>query len=407
MPDPLSLDGSYYGLHNTGAVGSRDHFGFGVQFSAPLFSKLNLMAAGRYDSYKCSSTTAGKFTFNAGLEYRPISSLLLRGSVGTGFRAPDLAYLYARVSGSSSGGTDYYLCRRDEPASAPDFFDNGKNSDVVFYGRSHGSTALKVETSASYTAGLVFAPIKALEITVDYHNIKLNNKVEYEDSDALLRREADCRLGQTVGGQLVSVNSPQCQQVISQVVRNSPTDMTNPSGIICVFVLPINAAMDRSSGIDVNAHYLLSTDRIGNFDFNLGFTDVFTYTIQLNAGGTVDNELNDWYNYAIPGNKASYSAAWIIGDFTTTVPGSRIGGLPNYAATERLGATSIYNGSLSYRFTKRSVSTFVVDNLFDKKPGNQDSPWINYPYHASRWFNPTGGEFFIEANYRFGGSEGP
>ncbi len=25
-PDPLSLDGSYFGLHNTGAVGSRDHF---------------------------------------------------------------------------------------------------------------------------------------------------------------------------------------------------------------------------------------------------------------------------------------------------------------------------------------------------------------------------------------------
>ena len=27
MSDPLSLDGTYFGLHNTGAVGSRDHYG--------------------------------------------------------------------------------------------------------------------------------------------------------------------------------------------------------------------------------------------------------------------------------------------------------------------------------------------------------------------------------------------
>ncbi len=61
----------------------------------PVLSKLSLTAAGRYDSYSYSGNTSGKFTYNAGLEYRPISSLLLRGSVGTGFRAPDLAYLYA------------------------------------------------------------------------------------------------------------------------------------------------------------------------------------------------------------------------------------------------------------------------------------------------------------------------
>ncbi len=406
VPDPLSLDGSYFGLHNTGAVGSRDHFGFASELRAPIFSKLTVNVAGRYDSYKYSGNTSGKFTYNAGLEYRPFNSLLLRGSVGTGFRAPDLAYLYAGLSGSSSDDTDYYLCRRDEPSTGPDYADC-KHSDVDFNGRSHGSTALKDETSTSFTYGLVFAPIKAVQITLDYYLIKLENEVEYQSSDTILREEADCRLGQTIGGAPVNINSALCQQILTQVVRNSPSDVGNPSGITSVLVLPINAAVDRTSGIDFNAHYLLSTDRIGNFDFNLGFTDVLTHTIQLFPGDPVNNELTDWYYYVIPRNKASYSAAWSIGNFTATVHGSRIGGLPNYDGTERLGPTSVYNASLNYRFTERGALTLIVDNLLDKKPGNGDTTWTSYPYYPSRWFSPIGRAFFLEASYRFGGSDGP
>ena len=88
--DPQSLDGTYYGLHNTSAVGSRDHYGFGAEINVPVFSKLNVTGATRFDSYKYSSTTSGKVTYSLGLEYRPIQSLLVRGSYGTGFRAPDL-----------------------------------------------------------------------------------------------------------------------------------------------------------------------------------------------------------------------------------------------------------------------------------------------------------------------------
>ena len=403
-PDPLSLDGSYFGLHNTGAVGSRDHFGFGAELSVPVFSTLTVTGAGRYDSYKYSGTTAGKFTYNAGIEYRPVSSLLLRGSVGTGFRAPDLAYLYAGLSGSSSDGTDYYLCRRDEPASGPDYFDNCSNGDVDFNGRSHGSTALKDETSTSFTYGLAFEPIKTLQVTVDYYQIKLNNEVEYQDSDTILREEADCRLGQTTGGAPVDVNSALCQQVISQVVRNSPTAASNPSGITSVLVLPINAAVDRTSGIDFNAHYQLGIGNFGRLDFNLGITDVLTHTIQLFAGDPVVNELTDWYDYVIPRNKASYAVAWSIGDFTTTLHGSRLGGLPNYDGTARLGSTSVYNASLNYRVSSRGALTLIVDNLFDAEP-IKDPTWTSYPYYPSRWFSPVGRAFFLEASYRFGGHD--
>ena len=396
--DPLSLDGSYFGLHNTTAVGSRDHFGFGAEFNVPVFSQLTLTGAGRYDSYTYSGTTAGKFTYQSGIEYRPISSLLLRGSYGTGFRAPDLSYVYAGLSGSSSDGTDYYLCRRDEPATGPDYFDNCSNGDVDFNGRSHGSTALKDETSTSFTYGFVFEPIKSLQITADYYNIKLMNEVEYQSSDSILRAEADCRLGPP---ELAA--SQECQQVESQVVRNSPTALSNPEGITSVLVLPINAAVDHTSGIDVSAHYTLNTDHIGKFDFSLAYTEVLTHTIQYFAGDPVTNELTDWYDFVIPRNKASYAVAWSIGDLTTTVHGSRLGGLPNYDGTQRLPSTSLYNASLNYRFTPRGSLTFIVDNVLDSKP-LRDPTWTSYPYYSGNWFSPIGRAFFLEVSYRIGGN---
>ena len=328
----------------------------------------------------------------------------MRGSYGTGFRAPDLTYLFAGLSGSSSGGTDYYLCRRDEPDTGPDFVDNCSNGDVGYNGRSRGSTALKDETSKSFTYGLVYSPTKALQITADYYLIKLSNEVEYQSSDAVLREEADCRLGQDTAGQPVDIGSALCQQVLSQVVRNSPNAASNAEGITSVLVLPINAAVDRTSGIDVNARYLLDAGRFGSFNFNLGFTNVLTHTIQLFAGDPVVNELTDFYNYVIPRNKASYSVGWNIGNLTTTLHGSRLGGLPNYDGSVRLAPTSVYNASANYRFNPRASMTFIVDNLFDTKP-KRDATWTAYPYYASRWFSPVGRAFFVQFSYRFGGTE--
>ncbi|MBS0377647.1 MAG: TonB-dependent receptor [Proteobacteria bacterium] len=398
--DPLSLDGSYYGLHNTGAVGSRDRYGLGVEFNAPLTSMLTATAATRLDSYKYSSTTSGKVTYNAGLEFRPIRSLLLRASYGTGFRAPDLSYLYAGPSGSSSDDTDYWWCRLNQPETGPDF-SSCDRSDVDYNGRSHGSTALKDETSTSFTYGVVFSPLPTLQVSVDYYRITLKNEVQYQQSDQILRQEADCRLGQTPSGQPVDINSAGCQAAISQVARTGVSTTPNLSQVITsVLVLPINAAEDRTSGIDVKAHYQLGAGRAGIFDFDFGLTDVLTHTIQYYPGDPVDDELTDLYNWVIPRYKANASIGWTLGPLTTTLYGSRLGGLPNYAGTERLGPTSLFNASATYRFTPDAVLTLTCNNLFDTRP-QKDDTWTSYPYYSSNWFSPVGRSFFAEFSYHF------
>ncbi len=57
----------------------------------PLVHDVDLTLAGRYDHY---SDFGGTFNANYGLEWRPHSSLLFRGSHGESYRAPDLYSLY-------------------------------------------------------------------------------------------------------------------------------------------------------------------------------------------------------------------------------------------------------------------------------------------------------------------------
>lgn len=396
--DPMSLDGSYYGLHNTDAVGSRSHAAIGYEFSVPVFSQLTVTTAGRYDRYNYSDTGAGKFTYALGLEYRPIESLLLRGSYSTGFRAPDLSYLYAGMSGSSSGGTDYYQCRLANPQPGYDCTDDS-DYDASYNGRSHGSTTLKDETSKSFTYGVVFAPTLNFDVSADYYRIKINNEVVYQASDTILREEADCRLGQ------LDINSEFCQQVISQVVRNSPTAAFNPDGITSVLVLPINAAIDQTSGVDLNAHYRLDAQRFGTFDFNFGATYVIMHKTQLGVDSPVDNQLTDLYYYLIPRTKANASVTWNYHDFTTTLYGSRLGGIPNYDGTQRMGPTFLYNATFGYKVAPGINVSLIVDNLFDARPP-RDTTWTSYPYYSRNWFSAVGRAYYVQMSLKFGGKHG-
>ncbi len=399
--DPLTLSGGYYSLGNVSATGSRNHAGAGLELKVPLLEQLTANAATRFDRYSYSDTSSSKATYSFGIEYRPFRSLLLRGSYGTGFRAPDLAYLYAGLSNSSSGGTDYYQCRLNEPDTGPDFTNNCSLGDVGFNGRSNGNHTLKDETSKSLTGGLVWAPTRDLEFTVDYYRIELTDEVTLQSSDTLLREEADCRLGVTTDGTPVNTQSALCQQVLGQIVRNPADAFSNPNGITSVMVLPINAAVEKTSGIDFSAHYGFRAGAAGRFDLKASLTDVLTHTIQLHAGDAIDNELTDYYYYVIPHYKAAYSVAWTLGRYTTTLFGTRIGGLPNYDGTERLAPTNKFNASLHVDLGHDSALTLVVDNLFDTKP-QKDPSWSSYPYYASSWFDSIGRSFYAQWAMHFG-----
>ena len=189
--------------------------------------------AGRYDRYSFAGRSDGKFTYNGGLEWRPVTQLLLRANHATSFRAPDMNYIYqARGNGYYASTTDYYRCAKaGQPVSGCDYANYSPGADYV----QTGSRDLRSEKGRSTGLGAVWSPSADFDVSLDYWKISIDDLVTNLSADKLLRDEADCR----VAGDLTS---PTCADAIARIVRYPDNALNRPGEIRRILVNPINAA---------------------------------------------------------------------------------------------------------------------------------------------------------------------
>lgn len=121
---------------------------------------LLLGAAARYDHY---SDFGGQATWRATARLDAAPGLAIRGTIGTGFRAPSLQQQYfSAVQGATSAG------RLVTVATLP-------VADAV--AQALGATALKPERSRNVTVGLVIEPFDGFSFTVDYFHIRIRDRI--------------------------------------------------------------------------------------------------------------------------------------------------------------------------------------------------------------------------------------
>ena len=221
--------------------------------------------------------------------------------------------------------------------------------------------------------------------------------------DSVLRQEADCRIGQTAGGTPVDINSPTCQDVIARVERNSASSPVDPNGLIGVKINPINVATEKTSGIDVAAHYRFDAGSWGVFNFALGYTYVKEHSSQQYPGDPVIDQLAFDSGYDIPRSKGNASITWIKDRWTTTLHAQRLDRLPNYDEDGFIKATYLFNASVQYQIAPNARVALTIDNLFDQNPV-KDPTYASYPYYDISWFDAVGRTFFLQMTYKFGGS---
>ena len=183
-------------------------------------------------------------------------------------------------------------------------------------------------------------------------------------------------------------------------ISTNAANAFNPLQVTSVLVQPINAAVDRTDGIDVSAHYYLDMHRFGGLSLGGGLTRVLSHTIRDFPGDPVDDELRDLFLWELPYWKANASLTWSLGRLSTTLYDRMIGGLPNYDGTTRLGHTSVYNGTVGYSFSPNAQLQLTVDNLLDTKP-QHDPTWTSWPFYTRNWFSPVGREFYLDFNYQY------
>jgi iron complex outermembrane receptor protein len=119
-----------------------------------------LSGAVRVENY---SDFGSVFTYKAATRYKLFDQLSVRGSINTGFRAPDLAqFYYTETSTTFQNGVaiDQVTANNVNPAT-----------------KALGIPSLTPERSKGYTLGLTSQPIPNFELTVDAYKIDIRDRV--------------------------------------------------------------------------------------------------------------------------------------------------------------------------------------------------------------------------------------
>lgn len=399
-PDPLALtEDAYYGPRYGDGSGDRDRWSAAGELRLPLLSTLQASFAGRYDRYSYADKDPGKFTWSTGLEWRPLDSLLVRGSYGTGFRAPDMHYLFASEDYYRTRfATDYYDCRTAEPGmSNGDCYDDG-SYDVSTFDVYTGNMQLDVETSTSASVGLVWSPSADFDLALDYYRIRVSNQVQTQDRELLRQTEADCRLGATDSGASVDPSSPTCLDALARVVRDADGVITS------VHFAPVNIANEETSGLDLAANYRLRTDMAGDFRFSASYNWTHRHSRQLYPGDPREDMLDVGFSATtLPRSKGNLGASWERGAWRGSLFGTYVGRVANYDNDAWTPATWRFNAGATYRVTDHLRVSLTVNNLFDRMPP-RDATWANYPYYDTSWFDSLGRSYFVQVTWKLGGA---
>lgn len=389
VTDPRLGQGVFYNTtEGTNIRGTRDRFAVGAELNAPITRQLTATVAGRYDRYHFDGRNEGKTTYNAGLEFRPVDSLLLRAQHATSFRAPDMNYVFApETRGYYSSSTDYYRCAQSGvPLAQCDFVNVSPGFNFV---RTGGD--LKSERGRSWGLGAVWQPTSSFDASLDLWKVRINDLVTDLDADQVLRNEADCRTGKQ------EATSPVCVDAISRVTRNPDNALVRPGEVTLVRVNPINAARESTWGFDLGARYSWTLQDWGRWTLDVKYTQVQDYRYQQSSGdrdynqvGTTD--FTDWRN------KLNANLTWKVGDWTHTLAAQRNSKIPQADEEGYLPAYWNFNGSTQWQVSSRTSVSLTVNNLFNKIRKDPTSSW---PYYPVGYYFPYGRQGWIELDHRF------
>lgn len=292
-PDDIARDGLFFGFFSDGgATGDRDTKELYAETSLPLgtgkplFREFTVDLAGRITDDEFYGTNE---TFSIKAGYRPVDSLLLRGTFGTSFRAPNLRELF--LAGQSGFANVFDPCAvpdaafnpvvggfdpTNDPRSQvtldncrafgidPTTFRAGQPAVYSVEALGGGSRDLLPETSDSYTLGFSFEqPFTTafdLEMGASYYDIDISDTIIEPGANFIVN---DCFTGQP------NLGSAFCSRVSREVNDDGSL------GLIDIINTDfLNRNQETARGVDFNVDLGKRDVALFNrsFDFGLNIT---------------------------------------------------------------------------------------------------------------------------------------
>ncbi|QNQ10565.1 TonB-dependent receptor plug domain-containing protein [Sphingomonas alpina] len=334
---------------------SRDSYAGYLELDTELVDGLTTTLAGRYEHFSdFGSTTNVKFA--ARYEFAP--GFAFRGSVSNGFRAPSLQQQYFTTTSTNFIGglpVDISTLAVDSPVA-----------------RALGAKPLKPEKSVNLSIGATANPLRGLNLTVDYYNIKIRDRVVLTEN-----------LG-AAGSGTAAVNA-----AVKAILDANGFQSVGAARFF------INGLDTTTKGVDAVISYRTNISGLGNWNFTAAYN---------HSDNKIDRRLNTLGPVAAipnivlfgrvegirftdgqPSSKLVLSADGNIGDFGITARTTRYGEVISPDAALPLGAAStsltalgpddqilsakfVTDLEIRYTFAKRFTLAVGSDNILDVYP---------------------------------------
>ncbi len=398
---------------STYAVGSQNNANVYAELSAPVLKSLEIDAALRYDYYNVPSNS----TWNpkVGVKWQPIESLALRGTAGTGFRAPF-------ITEAGNAGTTFNLSNIRDPLNCAVSLPNGQpdltspqnvqgtcNFPPAFLQSSNKQ--LQPEKSDNFTAGLIWEPIKGWSTTFDYYYIKLKNQI------------------------IPAVSLPDYDPV-ANIVRNSTSQIVtfgdghtglSPAPLVAYAAAPfVNGQQVTTDGFDLGSGYTWTLPDSSKLLTSFMWTHILSYDVTASG---IKTELAGTHgptavggDTGTPKDRAQGTIQWVKGPFTATTTINYVGRFNvldpsvgnntcadalNYSNGARWTGSSSPNGNgycnvasftyvnlnMQYQWNKQWTFLATINNLFNAK-----APYDFETYGSSAGQQPNAGNNGVPYN---------
>ena len=345
------------------------------EINLPLLKSLEVGLNVRDDRYNDVGNSTN-YTLKA--RWQPIKEVVLRGSYGTGFRAPTLLDLWTpQTLGTSESFND--------PAT--------NQSGLQVNSLIGGNPKLTPEKSKQFALGAVIQPTSTTNVGLDFFRIKVRDIISTPSAQEIVSR---FRLGDPAYKNLVTLDGNEVSSIVAINANNGEATV---------------------QGVDLFANWR------GNFDFG---------RIDIGLNGTY----MDKFDQTSPGGQLSHKVGTLVEATGEPVIGAQNGGVilrwkHQLAATwtkgvwsatlvqkfrtgyemghdlndERVfaGKESIFDGNLTYRGLANTTLAIGVKNMFDKKPSTPGQAVTNqfqsgYDIYQ---YDPRGRLVYVSANYKF------
>ncbi len=358
------------------------------ELNAPIVKGLEAGLAARYDHYEdFGSTTNPKGT----LRWQPIPELLLRGSVGTGFRAPTLVELYQGTTQTNSGGV------YDDPLY--DSSNGGNRCTTQFNGtycgaqlkvKQGGNDALQPEKSHQYTVGFLLEPARDLSFGADYFYIKQKQLIGAIGADVQLQDYID-----NFNPVTRTSSSRFASNIVTRFDANTGTNVIDYVGNFNA-----NLGTQITKGFDFSIRSRFPMAAYGAITLNLDSTYIISQKIKQPTDTQYSEEVGQFLLFGpVQRYKQVITGAYDYGPYGAAVVYNWGSGYLDYSGTRNVGANESWDVLGSYTAFKSLKVTLGIKNLLDRNPPISDQQQYFQVGYDPTVGDPHGRTYYARLTY--------